>query len=355
MPFAKILKIAAVNLALLLAVALAAELVFGGWLTGPGYRTLNLPRNVARKFDVSTLYPGGGIAAYTRDKYGLRGTYADLSKIDVLTVGGSTTNQLYVDDAKTWESAMTGLFAAAGRPRAVVNAGVDGQSTRGHLRLFDKWFPLVPNLKARYVLAYVGINDAAVDAETDSDTMQAADPLRRIRHLVANYSAIYGIYDIARGMLLANRANLIHGAGRVDRKTWVDWGPASAPLPPPAPERAKQLAAYEKRLTALVGRIRAFGAEPILATQPMAAFRAHGGRVRVPLDDAGKPAPSAYLHMAPINAVTRKVAAATGAILLDVAAEVAFDDADFYDWVHSTPSGTAKIGRFMFEKLRDRI
>ena len=350
----KILKIVGINLALLLAVAVAAELIFGGWLAGPGYRTLNLPRNVARTFDVSTLYPGGGIAAYTRDEHGLRGKYADLSKINVLTVGGSTTNQLYIDDAETWDAIMARLFVEAGRPRTVVNAGVDGQSTRGHLRLFDRWFPLIPGLKARYVLAYVGINDAYVDADIDSDTLQAADPLRRIRHLFANHSAIYGVYDIVRGMVRADRAKLIHGAGRVDRKTWVDWGPASPP-PPPAPEKAADVAAYEKRLTDLVGRIRAFGAEPILATQPTAWFRVRDGRVQVIAGDDGRPDPASYLSIAPFNAATRKVAAATGAILLDVAAEVEFDDADFYDWIHSSPAGAAKIGRFMFEKLKDRI
>lgn len=350
----KILKVVAVNLGLLLAVAVAAELIFGGWLGGPAYRTLNLPRNVARTFDVSTLYPGGGVIAYTRDEHGLRGRYADLSKIDVLTIGGSTTNQLYVDDAKTWDAVLARLFAEAGRSRTVVNAGVDGQSTRGHIRVFDRWFPLIPGLKARYVLAYVGINDAYVDSTIDSDTLEAADPLRRLRHLFANHSVLYGVYDVARGMLRADRANLIHGGGRVERKTWVDWGPASTP-PPTTPAKAADIAAYEKRLTELVGRIRAFGAEPILATQPTALFRVRDGRVWVPREPDGTLNPTAYANIAPFNAITRKVAAATGAILLDVAAEVDFDEADFYDWIHSSPSGTAKIGRFMFEKLKDRI
>ena len=41
----------------------------------------------------------------------------------------------------------------------VVNAGIDGQSTYGHIWNFEEWFPKIDNLKPRYILFYIGINE----------------------------------------------------------------------------------------------------------------------------------------------------------------------------------------------------
>lgn len=170
------IRVAGINLGLVLLVLLAAELIFGSWLFGPSYGDLKLPRNTVRYFDVSTMYPGGSIVVYRRDRHGLRGAHDDPSRIDILAIGGSTTNELYISEGETWPDRLAENFRRAGRPLTVVNAGVDGQSTVGPIRNFDIWFPLIPNLKARYILAYVGINDMAL-AEQGADRVR--DQVRR--------------------------------------------------------------------------------------------------------------------------------------------------------------------------------
>lgn len=83
------LRIFAINLGLLVAGILAVELWFGSWVRGPDYGIMNLPRNEHRMFDTSDLYGGGGMIRYTRDAYGLRGTYGqDPSTIDAVVLGG---------------------------------------------------------------------------------------------------------------------------------------------------------------------------------------------------------------------------------------------------------------------------
>ena len=126
-----LLKVLGVNLAVLAGGLLVAELVFGSWLFGDDYGHMNIPRDVHRTFDVTGLYAGGGTITYTRDEHGLRGPYGDPSAIDLLAIGGSTTNQLYLDDAQTWLARLRDDLARAGTPRVIVNAAVDGQSTRG--------------------------------------------------------------------------------------------------------------------------------------------------------------------------------------------------------------------------------
>ena len=35
----------------------------------------------------------------------------------------------------------------------IANGGIDGQSTYGHIKDFDWWFPSLPNLKVKYFLS----------------------------------------------------------------------------------------------------------------------------------------------------------------------------------------------------------
>ncbi|MCP5368123.1 MAG: hypothetical protein H6907_19160 [Hyphomicrobiales bacterium] len=349
-----VLKVVAVNLAVLGVLALVAELVFGNWLFGPEYGAMNLPRNVTEHFDTSGLYAGGGPMTYTRDDHGLRGPYADPGAIDILTIGGSTTNELYVDDALTWQAHMRRLFADAGRPLTIVNAAVDGQSTRGHIAIFERWFPNIPGLRAGHILAYVGINDTAVEDAARWDDMESPDPLRRFRNWIINKSAIYNLFRTLRGVVRAYDAKLVHGRPVYDGRDWVRLLPADRPAPVP-PDLAGRLRDYDARLTELVRRIRAFGAKAILVTQPTAAFRLRDGWVWVARGDDGEPETGPYARMDAFNRKTMEVCARLGATCVDLARTVEFADGDFYDRFHNTPQGTAKVGRALFEALKDRI
>ena len=85
------------NLLLLLVVIIPTELIFGGWL-GNNYGTLVIPRDVTRRFDVSDLYEDEKkIIKFTRDKNGFRGSRNNPSNIDILAVGGSSTNEIFIE------------------------------------------------------------------------------------------------------------------------------------------------------------------------------------------------------------------------------------------------------------------
>ncbi|MEE8352418.1 MAG: hypothetical protein V3R37_09555, partial [Rhodospirillales bacterium] len=117
------IRVVAVNLGLLMAFAVVIELIFGSIFFGENYGILVVDRNVSRRFDAMVRY-GGGMTEYRRDEHGLRGKYPDPSKIDILTIGGSTTNEILIDEGKTWSDRLAAEFANANRPMVVVNAGV---------------------------------------------------------------------------------------------------------------------------------------------------------------------------------------------------------------------------------------
>jgi len=110
------------------------------------------------KFDVSQLYyrPGSSVVYYRRDASGYRGFDRDSRPI-LLTIGGSTTDQKYVSDNETWQFV---LEAELGNKINVVNAGVDGQSTFGHLVSVRDWHSSeFKGGKVHGILFYFGVND----------------------------------------------------------------------------------------------------------------------------------------------------------------------------------------------------
>lgn len=147
------------NLTIFLCLFFALELLLGEWLKfNPKVRAIPAAQwDVSRKYDVSGLYEGGGVVLYTRDSVGYRGLDR-ASRPILLTIGGSTTDQRYVSDNDTWQSI---LEAELENKINVVNAGVDGQSTFGHLVSIRDWHSYeLGDAKVKSILYYFGVNDA---------------------------------------------------------------------------------------------------------------------------------------------------------------------------------------------------
>jgi lysophospholipase L1-like esterase len=347
--FRSILRIVAVNLGLLLAVALVVELVFGGWFSKSGLDQLNILRGTEQHFSAKGLYPGGDKVVYKKDTYGFRGWYSTPSQIDILTIGGSTTNQIYLTEGQTWQDKLAGLLSQEGKRVSVVNAGVDGQTTVGHLRSFELWFPYVPNLRPRFVLAYVGLNDVGLESPANSDMLNTYPTLM---HKVRRKSAIWRFSNTALGMLQAYKTRVRHD--KVDFAT-VQW--TDKPLLGDYPNRyAKRIEAYGERLEELIRRIRSIGATPILMTQRWASYRVREGKLEGMTFKPGEPnGVDTALAIGLFNAKTLEVCRAQGAICLDLAGEVDFTTEDFYDTLHNTPKGAERIAIWLHGKLKETI
>ena len=353
-PRTSVLKVVGINAALLIAVLLATELLFGWWLFGPKFGILHIPRNETRYFDVTGLYPGATTVRYVRDEYGFRGPYDDASRIDILTVGGSTTNERMLAEEATWTGMLRARFAAEGTPKTVVNAGVEGQSTVGHLRNFELWFPLVPELKPRVVVAYIGVNDVALEKAEYYDEMVSRDLMRRVRYYFLNNSAIYHLFRTLRGLQRARDAQLAHGGGFASDLEWVE--APRQPVPDASePVYKDRLDAYGQRVRLLAQRIRGLGAVPAFVTQPRGDHRIRDGRIQIPKIVEPDPTLDQYVAITLFNRRLMEACRGLDAVCIDVAGGVAFGDGDFYDRVHTTPAGSKKIGDYLFAALKSRL
>jgi hypothetical protein len=346
-----VLRIIAVNAVLLVAGAAALELVFGDWFGEPSVRQLGLQRDVDRRNDACGLYGGPEcIVRYSRDHYGLRGDFGDPAAIDILTVGGSTTDQRYIDDARTWDAVLQDELRRSGRDVTVANAGVDGQSSYGHLKDFDLWFPRVPGLAPRYYLFYIGVNDLLLTGESGYDSM---GPGEGWREMLRARSAIYDALRKLHGMYLARQVyGVAHSRIDFAAMRWVD-----RPLVSDYDDLMKAgLAAYRERVAALARRARSRGGVPVFVTQATHEYRRIGSRLQgtsriVKFRGTETNGVDRYHMLMRLNRVTMEACAAEGGVCLDLANELDFEDADFYDYFHNTPRGAAKIGRYLARKL----
>ena len=149
-------------------------------------------RDVSFKYDISKNYDSlkNNLIFYTRDNDGYRSITKDKNKI-ILTIGGSTTDQRLVDDNSTWQALMNKnkTFSSFN----IINAGVDGQSSYGHLFSLQKWHSItLPKEKVKLVIYYLGVNDRLILNEGKKYTLsKTQNYLDKIKFFISNNSFFY--------------------------------------------------------------------------------------------------------------------------------------------------------------------
>jgi len=349
-----LVKVVIINAVILLAMLIPVELVFGTWIRPMGFTDLkrfSIPIKTVFEFDASTLYTGGprNPILYSRDEWGFRGTYKHVREVDVLTIGGSTTDQRYLDDLATWQAVAERELRQKGRPLVIANAGVDGQSTVGHDFNFRYWFPLMPELRPRIMLFYLGVNDVIRHEErVDSDARVDARSWQ-------TKSALYLLRRTIRENLRARRARVWHE--RVPRLSPEDFTEQGLLSPE---QRAEVSSNVTKIFLSNVEGLRrhtvAAGAAPIFVTQTAYGWSGGGNTPRgvketvriygytVNYSDV------AFLHQH-MNRGLVDYCAQNRVTCFDMANDVTFEADDYYDYVHNTPQGAEKVGRYVAEKL----
>ena len=110
---------------------------------------------------VGDVMPGfTGTSHVTTDAKGFRTTrrvnYDAKDAYRIFAIGGSTTEQIYLDDAKTWTALLErDLSQYLNRPVEVINAGVSGLRVEHHLLMLRQ----IAQYKPDMVIFMMGLND----------------------------------------------------------------------------------------------------------------------------------------------------------------------------------------------------
>jgi len=358
----KKLKVVGINLTVFVFLTIILELIFGGWLNKENYLNgLMITRNRVLKFDLNGLYPyDKEVIDVTKDKFGFRGSRNTLNRpesIDILCIGGSTTYQRLIEDGHTWSEVLENSLKENGLNFNVANAGVDGQSTFGHIKGFELWFPQVPNLRPKYILFFFGINDFYIlKTKMGSDEIKAKGT-DFVKEEIRNNSALYNLYIVIEGSFLAKINGIDHskvvfshydyGAqGLLDTLDFTSFFKG-------------RLEAYEQRLEHLVNLSEKMGATPVFITQPSRRFKFDEEHQVIGVQEVLNHKFSGfklngvdyYSALVEMNKVIKKVANEHSLKVIDQTRLDIWEDEDFYDFSHTTPVGSKKIGEAIANEL----
>jgi hypothetical protein len=126
-------------------------------------------------------------------------------------------------------------------------------------------------------------------------------------------------------------------------------------------DHAPQIRAYHDRLSALVTRTQEAGIQAVLITQPMLAGDVIDPTTGVNLAtavDADYPDRNGigwWRLLERYNDEARQIAAATGSVLIDLAALLPKDSRFFIDFVHYGNEGSEAVGKIVAEQLRQHL
>jgi hypothetical protein len=286
------------------------------------------------------LYEPHGDIVYARDRYGLRGVHEQLDQIELVTVGGSTTNEIYITEGKTWSDnlrALTGI--------RVANAGGDGMSSFGHLVAVSEWLHRIPGFRPKFYLHYIGINDAEVGrAPRGSDLSGTQNPwLLAIRKRSAIAKTFERLWFFLHGPRRVQHGGVLPPADKNMVRVDLDSGEIASLIE----------TVYKPNVRKLLALHRERGETAILMSQSVNPALVQWSTEGTFVADSFASGGHFALSLRLINAATADVCGANPDVcrFLDLPGNVRFEPTDFYDMPHTTPAGDRKIAAFLAQQL----
>ena len=162
-----LLKVFTINFLVFLICIIIIEIFFGFWFSehgfGPYMREHRLKKNHVILSYNNIKYD----FFYKRNYHGFRGEEIDPSEIEAVIIGGSTTDERYKPIEFTIAENLNLLLKKKGYDFKITNAGIEGQSTYGHIFNFKNWFSRLKNFSPKLYIFYIGINDFSFGSDQD--------------------------------------------------------------------------------------------------------------------------------------------------------------------------------------------
>ncbi len=340
---------------------LVIEIIFGNWFLKNNINRLHIIKDKELIIDIGEYYEfKTNYIKYKRDSYGLRGSYPNINSINILTVGGSTTDQRLISEGHTYQDILQKKFKSINKNVYIANAGIDGQSTYGHIKNFELWFPLIPNLNPDYFLFFIGINDFYIDNELDYDELNIETKnLNIIDSLLFYYrrdSALHYFFNTINGILISNNFNLGHQKLPKDTFNNINWTKES--IQNNYEFLNESLKSYRLRLNELIEKVEELGSKIIFVSQSEKRkyfFKdkiIYGNSEKVRVNNFYINGVDYYNMSRLYINVIKEISEEKNIIFYDLDKELKFDiKNDFYDNAHFNHLGAEKIGDYLFTKL----
>jgi len=271
--------------------------------------------------------------------------------LTLVTIGGSTTECFYLSDGGTWPDLLGRELSGKFRRVWINNAGLDGATTYRHQILMEDY---VVKLRPKVVLFLVGINDVGA-GDLDAAEKRRGHFLKKMWRNFLYRSEVYALEQNIYHYLIAQSRGLRHREIDLRKVETLADIPESAAQQTLEDYRTDSRRFFAARLARLVNISRDHGIAPVLITQPtlygpgidpatgadLAALklgdRLNGGLM--------------FAVVELYNDATRRLAQKEQVLLIDLARELPRNSAYYYDYLHFTQAGAARVAEIIDRRL----
>jgi len=307
------------------------------------------------QIDLPGIDPGGVLST---NRWGLRGEDppADWNEyLTVVTVGGSTTADYYLDDSKTWSNIVQNELRAVNPMVWVGNAGIPRHTADTHA-LFVK--EVLSHIKPDVALFLVGVNDMGPFLRGGDGGEGRLEDSGPRSWLFSRSMILQQIYKIKKVY--------IDGVQVINTVSDPPFRPeplttAEMPLPDDLHDLLTDPDFYRDRIIRLIAQCREKGITPVFLTQPLLyEDNSHWRTLRESaafFQGTERPISAATfaLMLGTLNSDLLDVCREQGVAVYDLASNVPHSEIYFYDSMHMTEAGAALtgslVGRFMADYL----
>jgi lysophospholipase L1-like esterase len=287
------------------------------------------------------------VVVLQRNSLGFRGPEppADFSRyLTIVTVGGSTTECFDLAEDKTWPHDLAVNLQRHFNDLWLNNAGLSGNSTFGHSILMKDY---LVQLKPKVVIFLVGINDLGIRGERDFDQRIHGVNFRSLERFLAS-AAVHS--ELATAALNLYRyyfpKSVMINNQRDPQEIDFDKLPhfqvsAAARAALLKDHQDHYLRPYKARLEKLLAMCREHNILPVLVTQPVLYGEGVDLSHRFVAKDMD--GVTAWQVLELYNGVTREVGREQGVLVIDAAREMPKNSASYYDLMHYTNAGAARM------------
>ena len=343
----------------LLLILFLFELLNGFWFRSPLEKNLlnfNALYNVDIEINPNDYYPSGSDISYSRNTYGLRVKCHNPKNINLVTIGGSTTDQRYIDFENTFSYILQEeITRNTGVDFCVANAGVDGHNLLNHINSLESWFPLIPSFNPNYYLLNIGINDAAIlNVIPENNVNNANNFLSFVKFKIIRNSYLYSFYKKVKnliGISLDRYGVLTH------KKNIKNDFKYTALNNTPNLERdiIKNSETFGRNFKKIINIIKNKGGIPICILQDALFVKGNKGiHNAFPYQNDYLNGFDLQLSLELINNQIKETCFNANGIIVSIDNNH-FTENDFYDFVHHNPQGSRKLAKLIFNSIKDQL
>ena len=311
-------------------------------------------------YTIESDIPGvsdGGVV--TTNSLGLRGEEppGDFDDwLTIVTVGGSTTINFYLEDSRTWSDVLQANLREEIPHTWVGNAGIPMQSALTHAILVRD---VVSQIGPDYVVFLVGGNEMGQFIRGEAGLSDVIGEMNLRTWFFQNSRLVQALYLLKKVHL--DGAEVVYARSEAERFEEIPMPGPEGEMPEDLHDLLPRPDAYRNRILRLIEECEDIGAIPVFMTQPLLYEDSEywrgiiGSCYWFSETDSVCSAATWWRMLETLNTDLIDVCAEEGVACFDLASHVPHERRYFYDSMHHSLEGAALIGElaagFMLERV----